>query len=66
MFKEERLETRPCPALISSNSGPVVIFCGLSAHINHVVDGAGAAQRFTTRKGMDKVIGAGLSVRQRS
>ena len=65
MFEEERLKARPSPALISSNPGPVVIFCSLSAHIHHVVDGAGAAQSFTARKSMDKIVGARLSVRQR-
>ena len=65
MFKEERLEARPSPALISSDSCPVVVFCSLSAHIHHVIDGAGAAQRFTARKGMDNIIGARLSVCQR-
>ena len=66
VLEEERLETGPSPALISSNSGPVVIFCGLSAHIHHVVDGAGATQYFAARKGMDKVVSARLSVHQRS
>ena len=65
MFKEERLETRPSPALISSDPGPVVVFCSLPAYIHHIVDGAGAAQCFTARKGMDKVFGARLSVCQR-
>ena len=65
MFKEERLETGPSPALISSHSGPVVIFRGLSADIHHEVDGAGAAQCFTARKSMDEIISARLFVRQR-
>ena len=65
MFEEERLETRPSPALVSSNPGPVVVSCSLSAHIHHVIDGAGAAQCFTARKGMDKIVRARLSVCQR-
>ena len=65
MFKEERLETRPCPALISSDSGPVIIFCGLSAHVHHVVDGTGAAECFTARKRMYEIVGARLIVCQR-
>ena len=65
MFKEERLETRPSPALVSSNPGPVVVFCSLSAYIYHIIDGAGAAQCFTARKSMDKIVGARLPVCQR-
>ena len=65
MFEEERLETGPCPASVSSNSGPVVIFCSLSTYIHHVVDGTGAAEYFTAGKCMDKAIRARLFVRQR-
>lgn len=65
MFQEEGLETRPSPALVSSNSGPVVIFRGLSTHIHHEIDGTGATECLTTRKGMDNVIGARLIDRRK-
>ena len=66
MFQEEGLETRPTPTLVSSNSGPVVVFCGLSAHVHHIVDGTGAAKCFTARKGMDSIVGARLFICQKS
>lgn len=62
MFNEEWLETVPSPALVSSDSGPVVVFCGLSAHIHHIVDGTGAAECFATSEGMGEVISARLFV----